>query len=254
MSDTATNTGHFGQGGRLCAAVVEDDDSVRESVSTLLQAEGFTVEKYPDGQAAYDGFLQGQPDIALIDLMMPNMDGMELVRRVREQWDFPVIMVTGRDDEIDEAMGLRLGADDYVHKPFAKRLLLERVRASLRRAQRTTAPQAAAQDHVVTRGPLQMNHECHSVTWSGAAVTLTVTEFQLLDALARRPGVVKTRDQLMDVAYSEHVYVDDRTIDSHIKRLRKKLRAADPAFAAIETLYGVGYRFALPTPVTEYVS
>lgn len=231
----------------MCAAVVEDDVAILDAVANMLEIEGFEVARYCDGQAAFEGFKESLPDIALVDLVMPRMDGMELVRRIREQWNFPVIMVTGQDDEIDEAMGLRLGADDYVHKPFAKRLLLERIRANLRRASRTNTPaQVEAPDPVgMVRGPLNMDHECHSVRWHGTDVNLTVTEFQLLEALARRPGVVKSRDQLMDVAYSEHVYVDDRTIDSHIKRLRKKLRNVDPEFSAIETLYGIGYRFSV---------
>lgn len=237
----------------MCAAVVEDDNSILDVVSTMLQAEGFEVDRYRDGQAAFEGFKIAQPDIALIDLVMPRMDGMELVKRVREVWDFPVIIVTGQDDEIDEAMGLRMGADDYVHKPFAKRLLMERIHANLRRAKRSARPDAvpAPDDAMMVRGLLIMDPECHTVEWRGREVNLTVTEFQLLEALARRPGVVKTRDQLMDVAYSEHVYVDDRTIDSHIKRLRKKLRKTDPDFSSIETLYGIGYRFSIHQTAAE---
>lgn len=232
------------------AAVVEDDKSVLDAVSAMLEIEGFDVDRYRDGQSAFEGFRQAPPDIALVDLVMPHMDGMELVRRVREHWNFPLIIVTGQDDEIDEAMGLRLGADDYVHKPFAKRLLLERIRANLRRVQHPIAPAQSPPRETtgMVRGPLVMDPECHSVVWRGSAVSLTVTEFQLLEALARRPGVVKTRDQLMDIAYSDNVYVDDRTIDSHIKRLRKKLRAVDAGFSAIETLYGVGYRFSMQQP------
>ncbi|WP_138471687.1 response regulator transcription factor [Poseidonocella sp. HB161398] len=238
------------------AAVVEDDPSILRTVSLMLEAEGYVVDAYPDGLSAYEGVSCTQPDIALVDLVMPGMDGMELVRRIRANWDFPIIMVTGRDDEIDEALGLRLGADDYVHKPFAQRLLLERIRANLRRARRTMAAAApaaalpaAAEPAVdpgegMVRGALCMDSERHSVTWRGASVSLTATEFQLLAALAQRPGVVKSRDQLMDVAYDDNIYVDDRTIDSHIKRLRKKLRAVDPEFSAIETLYGIGYRYS----------
>ena len=232
------------------AAVVEDDPSILSAVSRMLEGEGYVVDAYGDGLSAFDGFLANPPDIAIVDLVMPRMDGMELLRRVREHWDFPVIMVTGCDDEVDEALGLRLGADDYVHKPYAQRLLMERIRANLRRAQKTvmTASEPAAMESPeqasMIRGALCMDPERHSVTWKGADVTLTVTEFQLLEALAQRPGVVKSRDQLMDVAYSENVYVDDRTIDSHIKRLRKKLRAVDPEFSAIETLYGIGYRYS----------
>ncbi|WP_172327808.1 response regulator transcription factor [Mangrovicoccus sp. HB161399] len=246
---------------RIRAAVVEDDPSILKTVCLMLEAEGYAVDAYADGQAAFDGMTLNIPDIALIDLVMPGMDGMELVRRIRTGWDFPIIMVTGRDDEIDEALGLRLGADDYVHKPFAQRLLLERIRANLRRARRhmpgMPLPDAAAaaqpaadpepESSSMVRGELCMDPERHSVTWRGEAVSLTVTEFQLLVALAQRPGVVKSRDQLMDVAYDDNIYVDDRTIDSHIKRLRKKMRAVDPDFSAIETLYGIGYRYS-PRP------
>lgn len=252
MSELASNQASPESESRMCAAVVEDDASILDAVAAMLELEGFDVARYRDGQAAFEGFKMAQPDIALIDMVMPRMDGMELVRRVREFWDFPVIMVTGRGDEIDEALGLRLGADDYVHKPFAKRLLLERIRAALRRAKRPRTPDQTPPPErgTMVRGPLSMDHECHKVTWHGAVVILTVTEFVLLDALARRPGVVKTRDQLMDVAYSDNVYVDDRTIDSHIKRLRKKLRTVDGDFSAIETLYGMGYRFSSHEPAT----
>lgn len=253
MSDETSGLGALQSDDRLCAAVVEDDSAVLDVVSTMLQSEGFEVDRYRDGQAAYEGFKVAQPDIALVDLIMPRMDGIELVKRVRESWDFPVIIVTGRDDEIDEAMGLRMGADDYVHKPFAKRLLMERIRANLRRAKRASAdaiPTTPVAKEMV-RGPLIMDPECHTVVWRGIDVNLTVTEFQLLEALARRPGVVRNRDQLMDIAYSDNVYVDDRTIDSHIKRLRKKLRAVDRDFSAIETLYGIGYRFSVHQPAEE---
>ncbi|MBE3638935.1 response regulator transcription factor [Mangrovicoccus algicola] len=253
MAGTATGTvsRHQGAPAQVRAAVVEDDPSILHAVRLMLEAEGYVVDAYPDGAAAYEGFGRHPPDIALIDLVMPGMDGMELVRRTRSAWDFPIIMVTGRDDEIDEALGLRLGADDYVHKPFAQRLLLERMRANLRRARRHGTPPPAAAPAAepaaeMIRGILCMDAERHLVTWRGEPVSLTVTEFQLLAALARRPGVVKSRDQLMDVAYDDNIYVDDRTIDSHIKRLRKKLRGVDPDFSAIETLYGIGYRYTSP--------
>ncbi|WP_108262818.1 response regulator transcription factor [Mangrovicoccus ximenensis] len=260
MAGTATGSVSRQQDSRprIRAAVVEDDPSIMKTVALMLEAEGYAVDAYPDGQSAYDGMAANVPDIALIDLVMPGMDGMELVRRIRTAWDFPIIMVTGRDDEIDEALGLRLGADDYVHKPFAQRLLLERIRANLRRARRhldaapapaapAAQPEPDAETATMVRGELSMDPERHSVTWRGAPVTLTATEFQLLVALAQRPGVVKSRDQLMDVAYDDNIYVDDRTIDSHIKRLRKKMRAVDPDFSAIETLYGIGYRYS-PRP------
>jgi two-component system response regulator ChvI len=178
---------------------------------------------------------------------MPKMDGMELLRRLRERSSIPVIFLTSKDDELDEALGLAMGADDYIAKPFSQRLLIARIRAVIRRAEmRATPPaesspeQEAAQ---IVRGRLSMDPARHRVTWGEKDVTLTVTEFLILEALAQRPGVVKSRNQLMDVAYQDDIYVDDRTIDSHIKRLRRKFRAVDGEFKAIETLYGVGYRF-----------
>jgi two-component system response regulator ChvI len=176
---------------------------------------------------------------------MPRMDGMELLQRMRQKASIPVIFLTSKDDEIDEILGLRMGADDYVKKPFSLRLLIERIRALLRRQQAITTGEAAASEEtrIMDRGALRMDPLRHSVSWKGKDVALTVTEFLLLQALAQRPGLVKSRDQLMDVAYDDQVYVDDRTIDSHIKRLRKKMRSIDNDFSAIETLYGIGYRY-----------
>jgi two-component system response regulator ChvI len=173
------------------------------------------------------------------------MDGMELLRRLRKTSEMPVIFLTSKDDEIDEVLGLRMGADDYMRKPFSQRLLIERIKAILRRkeASEDSDTQRAPEDSSFMRGCLQMDPLRHKVVWKDDDVSLTVTEFLLLQSLAIRPGVVKSRDQLMDVAYDDQVYVDDRTIDSHIKRLRKKLRKGDPDFASIETLYGIGYRF-----------
>jgi two-component system response regulator ChvI len=210
-----------------------------------LEAEGFEVETYNDGQQALDAFSKKLPDMAVFDIKMPRMDGMDLLQRVRQKSSIPVIFLTSKDDEIDEVLGLRMGADDYVKKPFSQRLLVERIRAILRR-QEAVAGDAAGEGEeakLMVRGSLTMDPLRHSVTWKGMDVSLTVTEFLLLEALAQRPGFVKSRDQLMDVAYDDQVYVDDRTIDSHIKRLRKKLRATDPEFSAIETLYGIGYRY-----------
>jgi two-component system response regulator ChvI len=210
-----------------------------------LEAEGFEVETYADGQQAFDAFGRKLPDLAVLDIKMPRMDGIDLLHRLRQKSRMPVIFLTSKDDEIDEVLGLRMGADDYVKKPFSQRLLVERIRALLRR-QEATAGAAAAEGEerkAIERGDLRMDPLRHLVTWKGRDVSLTVTEFLLLQALARRPGFVKSRDQLMDVAYDDQVYVDDRTIDSHIKRLRKKLRMVDPEFSAIETLYGIGYRY-----------
>ncbi|NOC47174.1 MULTISPECIES: response regulator transcription factor [Ruegeria] len=227
-------------------ALVDDDRNILTSVSMTLEAEGFEVETYNDGQAALDAFNKKLPDMAVLDIKMPRMDGMDLLQRLRQKTQMPVIFLTSKDDEIDEVLGLRMGADDYVKKPFSQRLLVERIRALLRRQEATSGDAVASNSNdtkVMERGDLRMDPLRHAVSWKGNDVSLTVTEFLLLQALAQRPGFVKSRDQLMDVAYDDQVYVDDRTIDSHIKRLRKKMRAADPEFSAIETLYGIGYRY-----------
>ena len=226
-------------------ALVDDDRNILTSVSMTLEAEGFEVETYNDGQSALDAFSRTMPELAVLDIKMPRMDGMDLLQRLRQKSSVPVIFLTSKDDEIDEVLGLRMGADDYVRKPFSQRLLVERIRAILRRqdAVASDATEAPEEAQVMARGPLTMDPLRHAVSWHGRDVTLTVTEFLLLQALAQRPGFVKSRDQLMDVAYDDQVYVDDRTIDSHIKRLRKKMRSVDEDFAAIETLYGIGYRY-----------
>lgn len=225
-------------------ALVDDDRNILTSVSMALRAEGFEVRTYNDGAAALFALIDEPPDLAVFDVKMPRMDGLELLRRLRAKSKLPVIFLTSRDDELDEVLGLQLGADDYVRKPFSQRLLIERIRAVLRR--NNIAENDAAEEpelEVLQRGSLTMDQTRHQVMWKGTPVSLTVTEFILLLTLANRPGVVKSRDQLMDAAYTDQVYVDDRTIDSHIKRLRKKFRAHDPDFASIETLYGVGYRY-----------
>jgi two-component system response regulator ChvI len=229
-------------------ALVDDDRNILTSVSIALQAEGFLTRLYSDGETALKALTDNPPDLAVLDVKMPRMDGMELLRRLRERSSVPVIFLTSKDDELDEALGLALGADDYMAKPFSQRLLIARIRAILRRTEMRQAPQADAGDGEpepaqIVRGRLSMDPARHRVDWDGKDVTLTVTEFMILEALAQRPGVVKSRNQLMDVAYHDDIYVDDRTIDSHIKRLRRKFRAVDDSFKAIETLYGVGYRF-----------
>jgi two-component system response regulator ChvI len=233
-----------GQSGMATIALVDDDRNILTSVTMTLEAEGFTVVTYNDGAAGLIGLSDNPPDLAVLDIKMPRMDGMELLRRLRQKSDVPVIFLTSKDEEIDEVLGLRMGADDYVRKPFSQRLLVERIRAILRRRDAIAAgPQANDADVIMTRGNLVMDQLRHIVTWKGQNVTLTVTEFLILQALATRPGVVKSRDQLMDVAYDDQVYVDDRTIDSHIKRVRKKFRVHDEEFSSIETLYGIGYRY-----------
>jgi len=228
-------------------ALVDDDRNILTSVSIALESEGYKVETYTDGASALEGLNKRRPDLAILDIKMPRMDGMELLRRLRQSSDLPVIFLTSKDDEIDELFGLKMGADDFIKKPFSQRLLVERVKAVLRRASATheTAGIKSAEPsgHSLERGQLVMDKERHTCTWKGKNVTLTVTEFLILYSLAQRPGVVKSRDALMDAAYDDQVYVDDRTIDSHIKRLRKKFKAEDDSFDMIETLYGVGYRF-----------
>jgi len=227
-------------------ALVDDDRNILTSVSMTLETEGFDVETYTDGQSALDAFTRSMPDLAILDIKMPRMDGMDLLQRLRQKSSLPVIFLTSKDDEIDEILGLRMGADDYVTKPFSQRLLLERIRSLLRRKDANEGKligEESEDTKVLIRGELSIDPLRHAVTWKGLSVTLTVTEFLLLQALAQRPGFVKTRDQLMDVAYDEQIYVDDRTIDSHIKRLRKKMRSVDNSFSAIETLYGIGYRY-----------
>jgi two-component system response regulator ChvI len=228
-------------------ALVDDDRNILTSVSIALQQEGFVTRVYSDAATALKAFTDNAPDLGVFDIKMPGMDGMELLRRVREFSSIPVIFLTSKDDELDEALGLAMGADDYISKPFSQRLLIARIRALLRRQQlaqgEATAQQAEAEQPALERGRLLMDPARHKVRWDGMDISLTVTEFLILEALAQRPGVVKSRNQLLDVAYNDDVYVDDRTIDSHIKRIRRKFRAADPKFDAIDTLYGVGYRF-----------
>ena len=229
-------------------ALVDDDRNILASVSLALEAEGFKVRSWTDGTEALKVLLAEPPDLAILDIKMPRMDGMQLLERLRQHSRLPVIFLTSKDDEVDEVMGLRLGADDYITKPFSQRLLIERIRALLRRQAANRAADAgetpaAAAEPPMTRGDLTLDPERHLCTWKGQPVTLTVTEFMLLKALAQRPGLVKSRDQLMDLAYGESIYVDDRTIDSHVKRLRKKFKAVDGEFSQIETLYGLGYRY-----------
>jgi two-component system response regulator ChvI len=224
-------------------ALVDDDRNILTSVTMALEAEGYNVSTYADGDEALQGLTQTPVDLAVLDIKMPRMDGMELLGKLRKSSRMPVIFLTSKDDEIDEVIGLRMGADDYITKPFSQRLLIERIRAILRRAEAEQISQESGEDSAVRRGELVLDPIRHLCTWREREVTLTVTEFLILEALAQRPGHVKSRDQLMDAAYGENIYVDDRTIDSHIKRLRKKFRDADDDFGHIETLYGIGYRY-----------
>ncbi|MET0274248.1 MAG: response regulator transcription factor [Phenylobacterium sp.] len=230
--------------------LVDDDENIVTSVSLALESHGHAVKAYYDGAAGLAALENDPPDLAILDVKMPRMDGMEVLRRLRRTSDMPVIILTSKDEEIDEILGFNLGADDYMHKPFSQRLLIERVKAVLRRAgiegeepAPGGTPTADGVSRAIKRGKLTLDPARHDCLWDGRPVKLTVTEFLLLQSLAQRPGFVKSRDNLMDAAYDDQVYVDDRTIDSHIKRMRKKFRDVDPEFDAIETLYGVGYRY-----------
>ena len=225
-------------------ALVDDDKNILASVNMLLEQEGYHARSFSDPAAALTALTTTPPDLAILDIKMPRMDGLELLRRLRQANEsLPVIFLTSKDEEIDELMGLNAGADDYIRKPFSQRLLLERVRAVLRRAEGKPAAGSEPKKESLVRGKLALDPQRHECTWEGKPVRLTVTEFLILQALAQRPGFVKSRDSLMDAAYDDQVYVDDRTIDSHIKRLRKKFKAVADDFDAIETLYGVGYRY-----------
>jgi two-component system response regulator ChvI len=254
MSDITTDPAGTAEGppsarpSAVQIALVDDDRNILTTVSIALQAEGFATRLYSDGETALKALLDNPPDLAVFDIKMPKMDGMELLRRLREHSALPVIFLTSKDDESDEEAGLEQGADDYIAKPFSLRLLIARIRAILRRAETAAGSEPAAGANEppqasITRGRLFMDPARHHVTWSGLPVSLTVTEFLILEALAIRPGVIKSRNQLMDAAYPDDVFVDDRTVDSHIKRMRRKFKVVDPTFDAIETLYGAGYSF-----------
>ena len=224
-------------------ALVDDDENILASLKIFFEQEGYQVRTYHDGAAALAALTEQPPDIAVLDVKMPRMDGIEVLRRLRQTSNVPVIFLTSKDEEMDEVVGFNVGADDYITKPFSQRLLNERVKALLRRTRAPGATPETGDKKPLSRGELTLDPNRHACTWKGQQVRLTVTEFLILQALAQRPGYVKSRDQLMDAAYDDQVYVDDRTIDSHIKRLRKKFREVDSAFDAIETLYGVGYRY-----------
>lgn len=233
------------QGRRI--AVVEDEDTIREGIASALRREGHAPVVFADGLAAWQAFEQELPDLAILDIGLPRLDGLDLCRRLRgRSGQLPIVFVTSREDEFDRVLGLEIGADDYLCKPFSMRELMARVKVLLRRANPVDGPRQSP-DEVVRVGALSLDPLRLAVTWNGAAIPLTVTEFLLLQALARRPGVVKTRDQLMTDAYPDRVSVSDRTIDSHIKRIRRKFALVDPAFTAIEGVYGAGYRYVAGT-------
>jgi len=236
-------------------AVVDDEPHIRETVAFALRREGYAVDEHPDGLAAWNAFssTKGLPDLVVLDILMPGMDGLELCRRLRAlSQALPIVFVTSKDEELDRVLGLELGADDYLCKPFSVRELVARVRVLLRRlALLESAPARAEEDDgsdedeekVLRRGALVLDLQRYSAQWNGAPVPLTVTEFLLLKALAGHPGHVKTRRQLMEEGYAEDAYVSERTIDSHIKRLRRKFLDLNPGFDAIQTVHGLGYRY-----------
>ena len=226
---------------KIC--LIDDDQNILASLSLALKSEKFDVETYSDGIAGLEALKDNNFDIAILDIKMPRLDGLEVLQKLRNMSDIPVIFLTSKDDEIDQLLGLKMGADDYITKPFSQKLLIERVKVILKRASFSNKENQVNNDSLIERGNLLLNmdrHECH---WKEERIKLTVTEFLLLESLVNRPGYVKNRDQLMSAAYSDDLYVDDRTIDSHIKRIRRKFKAIDKDFNSIETLYGVGYRF-----------
>ena len=226
---------------KIC--LIDDDQNILASLSLALKSEKFDVETYSDGISGLEALKNNNFDIAILDIKMPRLDGLEVLQKLRNMSDIPVIFLTSKDDEIDQLLGLKMGADDYITKPFSQKLLIERVKVILKRAAFPSEENQVNNDTLIERGNLLLNmdrHECH---WKGDRIKLTVTEFLLLESLVNRPGYVKNRDQLMSAAYSDDLYVDDRTIDSHIKRIRRKFKSIDKNFNSIDTLYGVGYRF-----------
>ncbi|HJX29460.1 MAG TPA: response regulator transcription factor [Thermoanaerobaculia bacterium] len=224
-------------------ALVDDEENLRETVGFALRRDGHRVEIYADGLEAWRVFERSLPDLVILDILMPRMDGLELCRRLRALSErLPILFLTSRDDELDRVLGLELGADDYLCKPFSVRELAARVKVLLRRAALSREPDGD-EERILETGPLRLDLRRYQATWKGAPLALTVTELTLLHALVRHPGHVKTRNQLLEEAYPHDAYVSDRTIDSHVKRLRRKLEEADPSFDGIETVYGLGYRF-----------
>ncbi|MFP4098886.1 MAG: response regulator transcription factor [Alphaproteobacteria bacterium] len=225
--------------------LVDDDRNILLSVSMALEAEGFDVETFNDGESGLKGILKHKPDLVVLDIKMPRMNGIEVITKLREQSNIPVIFLTSKDDEVDQVVGLRMGADDYITKPFSQRLLLERIKALLRRRDLMSAggEGQTTKNDKLHYGSLVLDDSRHLCAWKEQPLNLTVTEYLIVKALAMHPGHVRNRDQLIDMAYGEDIYVDDRTIDSHIKRIRRKFKKIDSNFDRIETLYGIGYRY-----------
>jgi two-component system response regulator ChvI len=225
-------------------AIVDDEEKIRETVGFALRRDGYQVDVYSDGADAWEALQQRLTDVVVLDITMPRMDGLDLCRRLRGLSEtLPIIFLTSRDDELDRVLGLELGADDYLCKPFSMRELQARVKVLFRRLQLNRQPDAASDEKILQVDDLELDLRRYTAHWKRQPVQLTVTEFMILHAVARRPGHVKTRQQLMQEGYPHDAYVSDRTIDSHIKRLRRKFLAVDPDFDGIETVYGLGYRY-----------
>ena len=229
-------------------AVVDDEDNIRETVTFALRREGYEVVMFRDGQDAWEAFSNRLPSLAVLDITMPRMDGLELCRKLRARSEtVPIIFLTSRDEEIDRILGLEMGGDDYLCKPFSMRELIARIKVLFRRQAFLQNPKSEADEEPFRHGPLELDLQRYLVKWRDKAVDLTVTEFMMLQSLVRHPGHVKSRKQLTREGYPHDTYVSDRTIDTHIKRLRRKFEDVDPSFAAIETVYGVGYRWVTST-------
>ena len=225
-------------------ALVDDDRNILTSISIALEKEGFNVQTYLDGESAYIGITRTPPELAVIDVKMPKMDGEELLRKLRKKTSLPVILLTSKDEEVDELLGLKLGADDFIKKSggFSTKVLIERIKVQLRKKNSTNIDE---NKNIISHGKLRLDPSQLECEWNGKQLPdkLTTTEFLIVKELAKRPGIIKERSQLMDIAYREDTDIEDRTIDSHVKRIRKKFKKVDPEFSAIETRYGSGYRW-----------
>ncbi|MDX1582251.1 MAG: response regulator transcription factor [Thermoanaerobaculia bacterium] len=225
-------------------AIVDDEENIRDTVAFALEREGCQVETFADGEEAWSRFQRTLPDLAILDILMPRMDGLELCRRLRSESEaLPIIFLTSRDEEFDRVLGLELGADDYLCKPFSMRELVARVKVLFRRLSLQQEPESEGAERPLVVGPLELDLQRYLVRWRGKSVDLTVTEIRVLEALVRHPEHVKSRRQLTDEAYPFDTYVSERTIDSHVKRIRRKFEKVDPDFDSIESIYGAGYRY-----------
>ncbi len=226
-------------------ALVDDEQNIRETVGYAIRKAGYRVSLFADGTAAWTEFEKSLPDLVILDILMPRMDGLELCRRIRSISErIPLIFLTSRDEEFDRVLGLELGADDYLCKPFSTRELIARIKVLFRRI--NNQPRRPEEEDTLTCGDLTIDRLRFTATWREQALSLTVTEFRMLQALIAQPGHVKTREQLIREAYPDDTYVSERTVDTHIKRIRKKIAHLDPEFSAVESIYGLGYRYNPP--------